>query len=120
MQDDRSRILVESIKRLLRRNATTHLRKIVNIEVRGIMKRLEEREMPLDISDAAKDFLIDQGYDEKFGARPLRRAVEQFLEDSLAEALLRGEFKEGETIHVDVAVDGKALTFSQKAPASGV
>ncbi|MEX0325197.1 MAG: ATP-dependent Clp protease ATP-binding subunit [Puniceicoccaceae bacterium] len=97
-----------------------HLRKIVDIELRGITSRLAERHMPLEISEAAKDFLIDQGYDEKFGARPLRRAVEQHLEDPLAESLLRGDLKEGETVHVDVAEDGKVLTFVQKAAAPGV
>jgi ATP-dependent Clp protease ATP-binding subunit ClpC len=93
---------------------------MVDIEVRGICGRLEERKMPLEISDAAKDFLIEQGYDEKFGARPLRRAVEQHLEDPLAESLLRGDLKEGEIVQVDVADDGKVLTFVQKAAAPGV
>ncbi len=93
-----------------------HLRKIVDIEIKGITGRLAVRKMPLEISDKAKDFLIDQGYDEKFGARPLRRAVEQFLEDPLAESLLRGDLKEGETVHVDVSEDGKVLTFDQRAP----
>jgi len=97
-----------------------HLRKIVDIELRGIMQRLKDRDMPLEISDGAKDFMIEQGYDEKFGARPLRRAVEQHLEDPLAESLLRGELKEGEIVHVDVAVDGKVLTFTQQALTPGV
>jgi ATP-dependent Clp protease ATP-binding subunit ClpC len=97
-----------------------HLRQIVDIELRGIAGRLADRHMPLEITDAAKDFLIEQGYDEKFGARPLRRAVEQFLEDPLAEALLRGELKEGEALHADTAMDGKSLTFNQKSPAAGV
>jgi ATP-dependent Clp protease ATP-binding subunit ClpC len=97
-----------------------HLRQIVDIELRGITGRLADRHMPLEISDSAKDFLIEQGYDEKFGARPLRRAVEQFLEDPLAESLLRGDLKEGESLHVDTAMDGKSLTFNQKSPAAGV
>ena len=97
-----------------------HLRKIVDIEIRGIKGRLLERKMPLEISTGAKDFLIEQGYDEKFGARPLRRAVEQFLEDPLAESLLRGELKEGETVKVDVAESGKGLDFTQKSPAAEV
>jgi ATP-dependent Clp protease ATP-binding subunit ClpC len=97
-----------------------HLRKIVDIEMKGIRSRLEERKMPLEINEEARDFLIDQGYDEKFGARPLRRAVEQFLEDPLAESLLRGDLKEGETVHVSVARDGKALTFHQKSPTAEV
>ncbi|MGA1204849.1 MAG: ATP-dependent Clp protease ATP-binding subunit [Opitutales bacterium] len=97
-----------------------HLRKIIDIEMRGITKRLADRKMPLEVSEAAKDFLINQGYDEKFGARPLRRSVENNLEDPLAESLLRGDLKEGEVVHVDVSDDGKVLTFSQKAAAPGV
>jgi ATP-dependent Clp protease ATP-binding subunit ClpC len=97
-----------------------HLRKIIVIEMRGITKRLADRKMPLEVSEAAKDFLINQGYDEKFGARPLRRSVENNLEDPLAESLLRGDLKEGEVVHVDVSDDGKVLTFSQKAAAPGV
>jgi ATP-dependent Clp protease ATP-binding subunit ClpC len=100
--------------------AREHLRKIVDIEIRGITGRLAERGMPLEISNGAKDFLIEQGFDEKFGARPLRRAVEQFLEDPLAESLLRGDLKEGETVQVDVADNGKALSFTQKSPAAEV
>jgi ATP-dependent Clp protease ATP-binding subunit ClpC len=100
--------------------ARQHLRKIVDIEIRGITGRLAERGMPLEISNGAKDFLIEQGFDEKFGARPLRRAVEQFLEDPLAESLLRGDLKEGETVQVDVADNGKALSFTQKSPAAEV
>ena len=95
-----------------------HLRKIIDIEIRGITGRLEEKRMPLEIADAAKDFLIDQGFDEKFGARPLRRAVEQYLEDPLAEALLRGEIKEGEPVQADLSVDGKRIEFTQAAPAA--
>ena len=97
-----------------------HLRKIVNIELRGITQRLKDRDMPLEVLDSAKDFLIEQGFDEKFGARPLRRAVEEFLEDPLAEALLRGELKEGEIVQVGVSEDGKSLNFTQKSPAPGV
>jgi ATP-dependent Clp protease ATP-binding subunit ClpC len=97
-----------------------HLRKIIDIEMRGITSRLAERHMPLEVSGGAKDFLIDQGYDEKFGARPLRRSVENNLEDPLAEALLRGDLKEGDPVIVDVTEDGKSLTFTQKAPAPGV
>jgi ATP-dependent Clp protease ATP-binding subunit ClpC len=97
-----------------------HLRKIVDIEISGITRRLEERHMPLEITDSAKDFLIDEGYDEKFGARPLRRAVEQHLEDPLAESLLRGDLKEGESVYVDRADSGRCLSFSQKSPAAEV
>jgi ATP-dependent Clp protease ATP-binding subunit ClpC len=60
--------------------------------------------------------LIEKGYDEKYGARPLRRAIEHYLEDPLAEALLRGEVKDGEPCIVDR--EGDKLVFRQKAPAA--
>lgn len=96
------------------------LRKIVDIEINQVAQRLAEKHMSLDVTVPAKDFLIDEGYDEKFGARPLRRSVEQFLEDPLAESLLRGELKEHEPITVSVAKSGKHLEFSQKSPAAEV
>lgn len=95
------------------------LRKIVSIEIRNFGKRIQDRGLFLEVSPQAEDFLIDNGFDEKFGARPLRRAVEQFLEDPLAESLLRGEIREGEPIQVDVSEDGKSLFFRQEAPAAG-
>lgn len=100
--------------------AREHLRRIVDIEMKGITSRLEEKGMPLEVNEAVRDFLIEQGYDEKYGARPLRRAVEQHLEDPLAESLLRGDLKEGEIVHVTVATDGKSLVFSQKTPTAEV
>lgn len=96
-----------------------HLRKIIDIELRGVTKRLADKHLDLVVTPAAKDFLIDQGYDEKFGARPLRRSVEQNLEDPLAEALLRGQLKEGDPISVEVNAEGSALEFNQHSPAAG-
>ncbi len=96
-----------------------HLRKIIDLEVNNVYKRLKEKNLILDVTQAAKDFLIDQGYDEKYGARPLRRAVEQHLEDPLAEELLRGDIREGEPIVVDVSDSGDRLSFIQKASATG-
>lgn len=95
------------------------LRKIVSIEIRNFSKRIEDRGLFLEVSSEAEDFLIDNGFDEKFGARPLRRAVEQYLEDPLAESLLRGEIREGEPIQVAVSEDRKSLSFHQEAPAAG-
>jgi len=90
--------------------------KIVEIELSKFSKRLTERKILLEFTTEAKTLLIEKGYDEKYGARPLRRAVEQFLEDPFAEALLRGEIKEGEPVAVDRA--GDKLVFKQKAPAT--
>jgi ATP-dependent Clp protease ATP-binding subunit ClpC len=95
--------------------------KIVELEIAKFAKRLVERKILLEFSDESKLLLIEKGYDEKYGARPLRRAVEHYLEDPLAEAILRGEIKEGEP--VVVTRDGEKLSFMQKtppAPAPGV
>src|SRR6185369_11909517 len=86
--------------------------KIVDLEVAAFAKRLADRKISLEFTQAAKDLLIEKGYDEKYGARPLRRAVEHYLEDPLAEALLKGDVKDGEV--TIVARDGDKLIFKQK------
>ncbi len=75
--------------------------KIIDIEVRKVEDRLKKQSVSLQLTPAAKHFLIDVGFDEKFGARPLRRAIEKHLEDPLAEEILRGRFKEGRALTVD-------------------
>lgn len=92
----------------------TDLVKIVELEVAKFVKRLVERKITLEFTDEAKLLLIDKGYDEKYGARPLRRAVEHYLEDPLAEAILRGDIRENEL--VKVTLDGEKLAFTQSAP----
>ena len=89
----------------------------IEYELSKVRKRLVEKGMKLELDSAAKDFLIDKGYNPDFGARPLRRALGQFIEDPLAENLLMGEFKSGDEIHV-TRIEGKDhLTF--KAMRSG-
>ncbi|MEZ5275907.1 MAG: ATP-dependent Clp protease ATP-binding subunit [Opitutaceae bacterium] len=90
--------------------------RIVELEIASVSKRLVDRHMTLQFTEEAKVLIIDEGYDEKYGARPLRRAIERLVEDPLAEALLRGDVKEGEPIHVDR--DGDHLTFVQHEPAT--
>ena len=94
------------------------LLKIVKLELGKVSLRLNEKDISLEVSEEARDFLIDNGYDSKYGARPLRRAVERHLEDPLAEAILRRELKRGEPILV--GVEGDRLTFNQDQPASSV
>jgi ATP-dependent Clp protease ATP-binding subunit ClpC len=97
-----------------------HLRQIIDLEIASVAKRLKERGLPLVVAEEAKDFLIDHGFDEKFGARPLRRSVEQHLEDPLAESLLRGDIREGEPIFVELEEMGvRCLKFVQHNPAAG-
>jgi ATP-dependent Clp protease ATP-binding subunit ClpC len=73
--------------------------------------RLAEENLRARLTDAALTFLVDRGYDEKFGARPLRRAIQRFIEDPLSEKILGSEFPAGEEIEIDVAPDGNALEF---------
>ena len=90
------------------------LSRIIDLEVGKLEARLDEREMSLEIAANARDFLIEKGYDSEYGARPMRRAVERFLEDPLAEALLRGDVKEGDVIEVTFTEEAKDLTFKPK------
>ncbi|MCK4249267.1 MAG: ATP-dependent Clp protease ATP-binding subunit [Candidatus Omnitrophica bacterium] len=76
------------------------LQQIIEIELKGVKQRLAEREINIEITSKAKDFLIEKGYDPVYGARPLRRTIQKYVEDPLAEEILKGEFKNGKTIKV--------------------
>ncbi|MGK7313486.1 MAG: ATP-dependent Clp protease ATP-binding subunit [Candidatus Longimicrobiales bacterium M2_2A_002] len=84
---------------------------IVHIMLKDVHKRLEEEELTVKLTDDAVDFLVDKGYDEKFGARPLRRAIQRYLEDPLSEKILVSEFSAGDEIEVDVSEEGDSLEF---------
>lgn len=87
--------------------------KIIDLQARKLFSRVSDLGIMLEITKSAKDFLADKGYDEKYGARPLRRAMQKYVEDRLAEEMLTGHFKEGDKIRLEH--DGKpetdALTF---------
>lgn len=88
-----------------------HMKEIVEIMLRSIYKRTaRQMNMTLQVSDDAKAFLVEKGYDEKYGARPLRRAIQNHLEDQLAEAVLDGKVKSGDEVLVEK--DGDNLKFS--------
>ena len=87
--------------------------RIFDILIKDVEKRLAEREIAFEISKKAKDFLIDKGFDVKFGARPLRRTIQQEIEDPLSVEILRRRFAEGSKIVVSVR-NGKLL-FSEGA-----
>ena len=89
-------------------------RKIVALELKKLEERLTEKSMGLSLDDGAIDFLISKGWDEKYGARPLKRAIERELEDPLAEEILKGTISEGRGVVKVACQDGK-LVFSQKA-----
>jgi ATP-dependent Clp protease ATP-binding subunit ClpC len=96
----------------------TDLNRIVDLEVNKLVKRLEEKEVTLTLTAEARDFLSAKGFDPSYGARPMRRAVERYLEDSLAEALLRGDVKPGDTVNVVKKADAEELAFESTRPES--
>lgn len=88
-----------------------HLKEIIDLEVAGVIKRLSEHNITLELSLKARDFLIDKGFDPEYGARPLKRTIQRFLEDPLAEEIIGGHFKDAKKIKIDVQRD--ALTFNK-------
>lgn len=90
------------------------IKKIVDIMLREIQGELKEREMSLVVTDRAKEFLVDKGFDREYGARPLRRAIQRYVENPLSEEVLKGRFKEGTTVYADVR-DGE-IVFSDTPP----
>jgi ATP-dependent Clp protease ATP-binding subunit ClpB len=88
-----------------------HIRQIVDIQLRGLLKRLGDRKITVELTDAAKDFLVREGYDPVYGARPLKRALQRRLLDPLALRVLEGAFHEGDTVGVDVS--GDELSFAK-------
>lgn len=94
-----------------------HMKGIVDIMLQGIEKRAREQlGISLSVSSEAKAYLIDKGYDEKYGARPLRRTIQSLLEDKMAEAILEGRIKAGSKVEAGKGADG--LTFSVRAARS--
>ncbi len=90
------------------------LKQIIDIELRNVRDRLAAKGFKIELSDRAKEIIIDQGYNPEFGARPLRRAIERLVEDPLSEDLLKGKFEDGSTIFVES--EGEKLTFRSTAP----
>ncbi|MDD4875834.1 MAG: ATP-dependent Clp protease ATP-binding subunit [Dehalococcoidales bacterium] len=85
-----------------------HIRKIVDLMLVNVAKQLSEKGIKMEVTDEAKDFLGKKGYDEVFGARPLRRVIQDMVEDKLSDSLLRSKFRSGDTVIVDL--DGEEIT----------
>jgi ATP-dependent Clp protease ATP-binding subunit ClpC len=87
---------------------------IVNLQMHDVQARLAEHgELTIELTEEARRWLARQGYDEDFGARPLKRAIQRFVESPLSVRLLKGEFKSGDRVHIDVSEDGDELTFTK-------
>jgi ATP-dependent Clp protease ATP-binding subunit ClpC len=92
------------------------LRNIVDLMVNDLQSRMEERELSIELTEKAKSWLAKEGYDPVYGARPLRRIIEKYVENPLSSKVLRGELKEGDTVKVDLVKD--SLTFKTKTKAA--
>jgi ATP-dependent Clp protease ATP-binding subunit ClpB len=90
----------------------THMKRIIEIQIAGLMKRLEERKIHVVLSDKAKDQLVSEGYDAMYGARPLKRTIQRRVLDPLAMKVLEGDFREGDVVTVDAGRDG--LVFAKR------
>jgi ATP-dependent Clp protease ATP-binding subunit ClpC len=114
--DDMRKKLIESLKKsfrpefinrldsviVFRALNRTDIRSIVALEVAKVSKRLEDHQITLNPTDAALDYLAEEGFDTEMGARPIRRIIQQQLEDKLSDAMLAGHFKDGAIILVDM------------------
>jgi ATP-dependent Clp protease ATP-binding subunit ClpB len=92
-----------------------HLRRIVEVQLESVRKRLADRRVELTLTDAAKDLLAQEGYDPAYGARPLKRAISRLVVDPLARMLLTGEIKDGQTVAADAGKDGQLVFRAGKA-----
>jgi ATP-dependent Clp protease ATP-binding subunit ClpC len=93
------------------------LEKILNLETQKVSKRLEAKNIKLKLPEKTVDFLISKGYDSQYGARPMRRVVEKYIEDPLSEKLLEGKIPEGQEIEVRID-NGKAFVHNPNEPNS--
>jgi ATP-dependent Clp protease ATP-binding subunit ClpC len=96
-----------------------HIRQIVSILLLDVQRRLGQEDLTLKLTDPASSFLVKHGYDEKFGARPLKRAIQKYIEDPLSEKILLAEFQRGDEIEIDVAPEGEKLEFKVLSPTAG-
>jgi ATP-dependent Clp protease ATP-binding subunit ClpB len=93
-----------------------HLKQIIDIQLAGLVKRLEERKIHVVLTNRAKELLVREGYDPVYGARPLKRAIQRLILDPLALRVLEGDFREGDTVVVDAAREG--MVFAKGEPVS--
>lgn len=90
------------------------IHQIIDIVLNKLFVRIKGLGYEIEVTDKAKDFLSEKGYDEQYGARPLNRAIQKYVEDPLAEEILKGEVKEGDVLLVDYSGEGELLTFTKK------
>ena len=87
------------------------IRQIIDIELKGLYQRIAQTGYQIELSDEAKDFVATKGYDVQFGARPLKRAIQNYIEDGVSDLIVNGDLKPGDTIRVTKAEGKEELTF---------
>ncbi len=88
------------------------IKQIIDVELAGLYKRIGDMGYTIDLSDAAKQFVAEKGYDVQFGARPLKRAIQTYIEDGISELIVNGDLKNGDTIHINKVENKDELDFS--------
>ena len=88
--------------------------KIIDIELEKLFERINSLGYKVELTKRAKEYVAEKGFDEKYGARPLNRAIQKYLEDALAEEILKGELSEGDIITADYPGEGESLVISVK------
>jgi ATP-dependent Clp protease ATP-binding subunit ClpC len=91
-----------------------HLHQIIDLMLKKVFARIEALGYNIEVTEKAKDFLAEKGYDPQYGARPLGRAIQKYLEDPIAEEILKNEMEQGDTLIADYSGEGEVLTFSVK------
>jgi ATP-dependent Clp protease ATP-binding subunit ClpC len=87
------------------------IHKIIEIELKKLIARIDDLGYKLQLSEGAKDYIADKGFDKKYGARPLKRAIQKYIEDALAEEIVNSQLKEGDTIFMDFDTKADELTI---------
>jgi ATP-dependent Clp protease ATP-binding subunit ClpB len=90
------------------------IKKIVDIQLEGLRKRLDDRHIVLEVGDKAREYIAREGYDPAYGARPLKRSIQRSIQNPLALMILEGKFMEGDTVHVDLSITGEGLVIHKK------
>jgi ATP-dependent Clp protease ATP-binding subunit ClpB len=93
------------------------IRQIIDIQLAGLLRRLEQRKLRIELTDKARDLIIEEGYDPVYGARPLKRTIQRRILDPLALAVLQGEFGEGDLISIDAGAHGLTMRGTRTTPA---
>jgi ATP-dependent Clp protease ATP-binding subunit ClpC len=91
-----------------------HISQIIDIELKGLYDRVISMGYRIELTSEAKDFVIERGYDIQFGARPLKRAIQKYLEDPMAEAIIKSSVHEGDTLSIDFDTENQEINIKIK------